>query len=78
MDPNDDRLSGWRAWVVLGVVFAAFLVVPWGLIALPAMRGVVGAVGFSFRDAYLVVPLIPAVLLGVVGVWTALRSGRRR
>ncbi|AAG20031.1 MULTISPECIES: hypothetical protein [Halobacterium] len=33
-----------------------------------------GSFGLGFRDTYLTIPMIPAVLLGVVGVWTAVRG----
>lgn len=65
--------SRW-GWVVLGVLGVTLVVIPWSLIVLPTARGLLGAVGFSMRDAYLVVPLIPAIGLGVLGVWTAMKS----
>ncbi|WP_248299516.1 hypothetical protein [Halorhabdus amylolytica] len=71
---NTDWIRGWQVWVVLGVLFLAFLVVPWGLILFPTIRNIVRIVGFSFRDAYLVFPLVPALALGALGIWTALRS----
>jgi hypothetical protein len=33
-----------------------------------------GSFGLGFRDTYLVIPMIPALLMGAVGVWTALRG----
>lgn len=69
-----DEQFGWRGWVLVGVLVVAFLVVPWTLILLPSARGSLGLLGLTWRDTYLVVPLIPALVLGLVGVWTALRS----
>lgn len=70
----DDEAFGWRGWVLVGMLIVAFLVVPWSLILLPGARGSLGLLGLTWRDTYLVVPLLPAVLLGLAGVWTALRS----
>ena len=66
----------WRVWIVLSGLLIGLVVVPWSLILLPTVQDSVGVLGFSFRDAYLVVPLIPALGLGALGVWTALRSRR--
>jgi hypothetical protein len=33
-----------------------------------------GNFGLGFRDTYLAIPMIPAILLGAVGVWTAVRG----
>lgn len=71
---DTDWTRGWQVWVVLGALFLAFLVAPWGLILLRPVQDSVRIVGFSFRDAYLIVPLLPAIGLGGLGVWTALRS----
>ncbi|MFC7077079.1 hypothetical protein [Haloarcula halophila] len=67
---------GWHGWVLVGVVFVAFLVVPAAILYLPAARGIVAALGLTLRDAYLVLPLVPAFVLGTVAVWSALRSRR--
>jgi hypothetical protein len=64
----------WRGWVLVGVVVFAFLVVPGALYALPTARSAVAGIGLSLRDTYLVLPLLPAFLLGVVAVWSAVRS----
>lgn len=74
---EDDAMSV-DIWLVVAALVVAFLVIPWSLIALPSAQGIVGAVGFSMRDAYLVVPLVPAIGLGLLGVWTAVRSRRSR
>jgi len=71
-----ERDPSLEPWLVIGALAVALVVIPWALIVLPEARGIVGAVGFSMRDAYLVVPLVPAVGLGLVGVWTAIRSRR--
>jgi len=55
-----------RDWVLVGVIFVCFLVIPATIYVLPPVR--------PFRFAYLVLPLIPAILLGLVAVWSAQRS----
>ncbi|UPW01164.1 hypothetical protein M0R88_03445 [Halorussus gelatinilyticus] len=57
----------WRGWVLVGVMTLCFLVIPATIWVLPPVR--------PFRFAYLVLPLIPALLLGATAVWSAQRSG---
>ncbi|UPV75087.1 hypothetical protein M0R89_03225 [Halorussus limi] len=56
----------WRGWVLVGVVVLCFVVVPATILYLPPVR--------PFRFAYLVLPMIPALLLGATAVWSAQRS----
>jgi hypothetical protein len=56
----------WSDWVLVGVIVLCFLVIPATILALPPAE--------PFRVAYLVLPLIPALLLGAVAVWSAQRS----
>jgi hypothetical protein len=44
------------------------------LLVLPAVQGAVKSLGLTLRDAYLVLPLVPAFALGAVAVWAAVRS----
>nr|WP_284011108.1 hypothetical protein [Halomicroarcula sp. YJ-61-S] len=67
---------GWHGWVLVGLIFVAFLVIPGMILFLPAAQGVVASLGLTLRDAYLVLPLVPALVLGAVAVWSALRSRR--
>jgi hypothetical protein len=55
-----------RDWALVGVIFLCFIVIPATIYILPPVR--------PFRFAYLVLPLIPAILLGLVAVWSAQRS----
>ncbi|WP_276298896.1 hypothetical protein [Halorussus lipolyticus] len=55
-----------RDWVLVGVIFTCFIVIPAAIYVIPPVR--------PFRFAYLVLPLIPAILLGLVAVWSAQRS----
>jgi hypothetical protein len=56
----------WRGWVLVGVVVLCFLVIPATILVLPPVR--------PFKFAYLVLPMIPAILLGATAVWSAQRS----
>lgn len=76
-DAAAERTFGWRGWVLVAALVFAFLVVPVALLALPHAREFVGRLGLTWWDAYLVLPLVPAVLLGVVAVWSAVRSRAR-
>jgi hypothetical protein len=65
---------GWRGWVLVGWLAVAMVVVPWALVFLPQLQGVVESVGLGLRDAYLVLPMVPALGLGILAVWAAVRS----
>ena len=73
---ESNREFGWRGWVLVGALVVSFLIVPWALILLSSARDAVAAVGLPWRETFLVVPLIPALGLGVLGVWTALAARR--
>lgn len=72
--PPSDSAFDWRGWLLVGVLIVAFLVVPLSILYLPQAQGVIASLGLSLRDAYLVLPLIPAFLLGAVAVWAAVNS----
>lgn len=67
---------GWQGWLLVGALALAFVVVPLTLLYLPHARPVVRSFGLSFRDAYLVLPLVPALLLGALAVWSAVSARR--
>lgn len=67
-----DRSFAWRGWVLVAAIVCAFLVLPAVVVFLPAARGQLRALGLTLRDAYLVVPLVPALVLGAIAVWSAL------
>jgi ABC-type glycerol-3-phosphate transport system permease component len=67
---------GWRGWVLVGMLVLAFLVIPSAILVLPQAQGVLGELGLGMRDAYLVLPLPAAVVLGAVAVWSALSARR--
>jgi hypothetical protein len=65
--PPPEEAFGWRGWVLVGVLVVSLVVFP-VVVTLRPVR-VVG-----FRTTYLVLPLLPAFLLGATAVWVALRS----
>ena len=67
IDPSaSDREFGWRGWVLVGIVFVSFVIVPLLILRYPP-------VSFSYRVAFLILPLAPAVLLGIAAVWATTR-----
>lgn len=68
----------WRGWLLVGLVFVCFLVIPVTILFLPAAQGFIESLGLSLRQTYLALPMIPAILLGVTAVWAALRTQRTR
>jgi hypothetical protein len=74
--PSSDEF-GWEGWVLVGVLLVSFLLVPPAIIYLPEAQGVVRSLGLTMRDAYLALPMVPAILLGAVAVWAAVRHRRR-
>ena len=70
---DQDREFSWRGWVLIGFTVVAFVVVPTMLYYVPRARGFVTSLGLSLRDAYLVLPLLPALLLGALAVWATTR-----
>lgn len=75
--PTGEQEFGWRGWVLVAALVASLIVVPWTLIALPGMQGFVSSLGLGLRDAYLVLPLLPALGLGALAVWSAVASRKQ-
>lgn len=69
--PDTDRRFDWRGWLLVATIAFSFLFVPGVILLLPEYAT---SLGLSLRDAYLILPLIPAFLLGAVAVWSAVRS----
>jgi hypothetical protein len=51
----------------------AFGVIPLIIFFIPRSGTVLAATGLGYRDAFLFLPLVPAVLLGVLAVWATTR-----
>ena len=65
---------GDRGWALVATVVLAFLVIPGIIYLRPALPG---EAGLPFIVAMLILPLVPAVLLGLTAVWS-MRASRRR
>ena len=64
---------GRTGWALTAVLFTCVLVIPGIIYAYPYVPGVFG---FSFFSTYLALPLVPAVLLGLVAVWSMTAATR--
>lgn len=64
---------GREGWALTAVLFTCVLVIP-GIIYLYPYAA--GAFGFTFFATYLALPLIPAILLGAVAVWSMTAATR--
>jgi hypothetical protein len=58
---------GGRGWLLVGVVVLTFLVIPVVVYLYPAAAG---ANSVPFLVGLIVIPMLPAVLLGLTAVWT--------
>lgn len=65
-----DRSFDWRGWALVSAIVVAFLVVPGTIYLYPRAPS---NIGLSFWDTYLVLPMIPAVVLGLLAVWATTR-----
>lgn len=63
-----DQGVDWRGWTLVATVLFAFVIAPAIIVFHPPDA-------LPFFVAYLVLPLAPAVLLGIVAVWTTVGSG---
>jgi hypothetical protein len=72
-DPEGAEFD-WGGWLLVAAVVFAFLVVPGALYLLPTVQDAVASLGLGLRHTYLVLPLLPAFLLGAIAVWSAVRS----
>ena len=64
----------WRGWLLVCVVLVCFFVIPVLILFIPQAQGLLASLGLSRRQAYLAMPMIPAILLGLTAVWAALRT----
>ena len=73
-DPQaDDREFGWRGWVLVAWLFVSLIAVPTILFYIPRAGAFTKSLGLGYRDAFLVLPLLPALGLGALAVWAATR-----
>lgn len=62
----DDREFGRRGWILVGAIVVSFILIPGILVAFPYIGP---RFGLGYQQAYLVLPLVPAVVLAVIAVW---------
>ena len=65
---GSDDMSDRTQWLVVAVLLVSGILAPAFLYFVDPT-----AFGLNYRDTYLAVPMIPAILLGAIGVWTAVR-----
>ena len=63
-----------RGWLLVALVVLSVLVIPLFVLYIPEAHWLIGRLGFSQRQAYIVFPMIPAVLLGLTAVWATVRA----
>ncbi|MFC7073105.1 hypothetical protein ACFQJ7_12415 [Halovenus rubra] len=66
----------WRGWTLVGMTIFAFLIVPAAILYVPQAQNLISRVGFSWRQAYLTLPMLSATLLGATAIWAAVTSRR--
>jgi hypothetical protein len=62
---------GRKGWGLVAALFVAFVVVPGFILYLPYSGGLIESFGLTMRDAYLTLPLVPALVLAALAVWVA-------
>ena len=65
-EPEPDGF-GQKGWVLTIVLFTCVLIIPGIIYAYPYAAG---TFGLTFFATYLALPLVPALLLGLVAVWS--------
>ncbi|MEZ3142501.1 hypothetical protein [Halobaculum sp. MBLA0143] len=70
--PDAEPGLGSFGWALVAVVALAFLGIPGLIYVFPTAPG---DAGLPFLVAMLALPFVPALLLGVVAVWTAVSDG---
>ncbi|MGZ0746562.1 hypothetical protein [Haloparvum sp. AD34] len=65
--PSETDEFGRAGWALTGMLIVCMLVIPGIIYLYPYF---LGSFGLSFFGTYLVLPLIPAAVLGLVAVWS--------
>ncbi|WP_336036285.1 hypothetical protein [Halobacterium yunchengense] len=68
-DGGPDGMSERAQWAVVAALVVSGVLAPLYLYVVGP-----GSFGLGFRDTYLAVPMVPALLLGAIGLWTAVRG----
>ena len=69
-----DREFDWRVWTLVGMVILAFIVAPAAIYWLAASGESLAMLGLTWRDTFLVVPFVPALVLGLTAIWATARA----
>jgi hypothetical protein len=72
--PGEESTFGPGGWGLVVALFFAFGIIPMTIFYIPRAQGLLTAVGLGYRDAFLVLPLVPALVLGVLAVWVTARD----
>ena len=64
-----EREFDWRGWVLVAVMGFAFVIAPLAVYVIATNAGA----GLPWRLTLVALPLVPALLLGVVAVWATTR-----
>ena len=70
---NRAREFGLRGWILVGWLVVSLIIVPGLLLYIPEAGSFAKSLGLGYRDAFLVLPLIPALGLGVLSIWATTR-----
>jgi hypothetical protein len=70
---HEGRTFGWRGWLLVAWMVVALVVIPAYLFFYPRASETLALFGLGYRDTLLVLPLIPALVLGALAVWATTR-----
>lgn len=65
-EARPNRSFGWQGWLLVVAIILAMLVIPLIIFVRPPTD-------LSYRFAFLILPLGPALILGILAVWVATR-----
>ncbi|MEE6209086.1 hypothetical protein U3A55_02790 [Salarchaeum sp. III] len=65
----EQPLTDRQSWAIIAVLVFSLLVVPVGVLLVGTLR----PLGLPWMDTLVALPMVPAVLFALVGVWTAVR-----
>lgn len=71
-DSDRDSSMSTGTWAVITAGLVVCLLLVPGYIALVSQGTLVSSFGLTWFDTFFALPVIPAVILGAIGVWTAL------
>ena len=60
-----------RGWLLVAAVVVSFVVMPLVVYFIPELHWFIAALGLSQRQAYILFPMLPALVLGLVAVWAS-------